>query len=89
MNSIVVKVPLISMISFNHVVEEDISPLRTDDGVPEFIGNDGIGPVDIEVIEKVEATCYLLEGLMVELVHWTCIDAEVSCYVLIVIASCC
>lgn len=89
MNCIIVKVPLISMIGFNHIIEEDVSPLRTDDSVPEFIGNNRIRPVDIEVVEKVETTCYLLEGLMIILVHWACVDAEVSCYTFIVIASCC
>ena len=77
------------MIGFDHIVEEDVSPFGADDGASKFVGDDGVSPVDIEVVEEIEAVCYLSEGLVVELVHWGCIDTEVTCYVLEVIAGCC
>ena len=89
MDCIVVEVPLISMVSFDHIVEEDVPPLGADDGISEFVCNDWVRPVDIEVVQKVEATGYFSEGLMIELIHWACVDAEVACNVFEMIASSC
>jgi len=69
LDGIEVEVPVIALIGLDHVVEENIPPLGADDGVPEFVGDDGIGSFYVEVIEQIEATCDFFEGLVVKLVH--------------------
>ena len=88
MDGLVVEVPLVAVVGLDHVVEEDVPPLGADDGVPEFVGDDGVGPVYVEVVEQIEATCYFLEGLVVELVHGAGVDPEVAGYVLEMVAGC-
>ena len=88
-NGLIVEVPLISVLSLDHVVEEDVPPLGADDGLSQFIGDDWVSPVYVEIVEKTEAVCYFLEGAVVVLVHWSGVEAEVACHVLVVVAGSC
>ena len=88
-DGLVVEVPLVAVVSLDHIVEENVSPLGADDCIPEFVGDDGVGSVYVEVVEQIEATCDFLEGLVVELVHRAGIDPEIACYMLEVVAGRC
>lgn len=88
MDGLVVEVPLVAVIGLDHVVEEDVPPLGADNCIPEFVGDDGVGPVYVEVVEQVEATCDFPKGLVIELVHRAGVDPEVASYVLEVVAGC-
>lgn len=89
MDGLIVEIPLIAVVGLDHVVEEYVSPLGTDDCVPQFISNDWIAAVDVEVIEEAKAVCDLPKSLVVVLVHGGRVDTEIASHVVAVVAGSC
>lgn len=84
-----VEIPLISSLSLVQIVEEDVSPLWTCDSVSQIVSDSWISPVYVEIVEQVHIICDFSEGTVIVLVHWSCIETEVTCDMFVVIAGSC
>ena len=86
-DSVVVEIPFVSMVSLYETVQEPCSPVGAGDFVLEEVDNGGVGSLNAEIFEGAGAVSESCEGFVVELVHGGGVKSEVAAYMVIVVAG--
>lgn len=77
-NCIEVEIPSIASICLNKRILEDRSPLGAENVVLQFCADSVEPSFGVELLQEVEIFPQFSKGLVVVLVHWSGVDAEIT-----------
>lgn len=87
MDCLVVKVPLVALITLDQTTEEASSPVGTGDFVLEQVDDGWVRTLGVEIFQSAGAVSQISEGLVIELVHGGAVQAEIASHVLVMVAG--